>query len=106
MSIDVSAAYGEGIILSQVKYDKVKDFIENSSDYWRYIYRIDCYSDESDYFFGKILTYAECGYAEEVGRLEIEDPIVFRHITQGIQEINKRLTAVKNKEKILLCFFG
>ena len=105
MDVDVSAAYGEGIILSQREYDKISQLLDNSkTDYWRYFCRIDCHSDESDYFFGKILEFAEAGYANEVGQLEIEDPCIFSIINRGIQEINKMLGTVKSKGKILLCF--
>ena len=107
MSIDVSAAYGEGIILTREEYLELEDFLENSNEmYWKYVYRIDCYTDDTEYFFGKILTYAECGYGEPVSHLEIEDPLDFNNIIRGIQEINKRLNTVKSKEKYLLCFLG
>ena len=106
MSIDVSAAYGEGIILTRDEYLELEDFIENNENrYWRFVYRIDCYTDDTEYFFGKILQYAECGFAEPIGNLEMEDQD-FAKIARGIREINRKLGTVKSKEKYLLSFLG
>lgn len=106
MCIDVSAAYGEGIILTREDYLELEDFFrDNKNRYWRFVYRIDCYTDDTEYFFGKILEYAECGFAEPIGNLEMNDQD-FAEITRGIREINRILGTVKSKEKYLLSFLG
>jgi hypothetical protein len=107
MSIDVSAAYGEGIILTREEYLELEDFLfeNNENNYWRFVYRINCYTDDTEYFFGKVLQYAECGLTETIENLEMTDKD-FADITRGIREINKKLGTVKSKEKYLLSFLG
>ena len=68
MSVDFTTSLGFGYIIPKERAKEVRDGGDKNNyyDYEDYLYALDCYDEETNYFFGKILKTIDAGEAFSV----------------------------------------
>ena len=99
MGIDITAEYGYGIILSREEFEKIKEETtafgrDEDGEYEEFPFeedfvRINCYTDDTEYFFGISMLSAEAGYADT--DLRVTEQKDLEDLYVKIEKINKIL---------------
>ena len=86
MSVDCTARYGYGFLVSADEISEIPDELIDDFQDSEFHHTIDCYTDEAPHFFGLILHSAECGWAVP---LPVRDNFAPHDFLKMVQEFKK-----------------